>query len=351
MNTIPNVPLTDRTVWTRDDILARDDWRYVLSVAEIDDVDRALAHARGTGKDLVALTRDDFPLPVLTPAIAGWMKTIQRGAGFQNVAGLPAERYSVEELGWIHYGIGLHLGTTASQNAAGDLLGHVRDVGANANDRGVRLYKTNVELGFHSDGADIAALLCVRPSKFGGSNRLASCGALYNEFARRRPDLVEVLYRPFPFDRNNEQGEGEPPFFELPVCSNHDGNFRMFYIGWYIRHSQRHPEAPRLSAEQVQALDLIDEIASEPDFHFEFRMEPGEINYLKNSAALHMRTAFEDFEEPERKRHLLRLWLNAHGAWADGDAFVQQGIPVKEGVATDAGDIAASDAAGGTPAR
>ena len=46
-----------------------------------------------------------------------------------------------------------------------------------------------------------------------------------------------------------------------------------------------------------------------------------------------------DFAEPERKRHLVRLWLTAHGEWADGDAFVQQGIPKKEGVAADAEDI------------
>lgn len=69
-----------------------------------------------------------------------------------------------------------------------------------------------------------------------------------------------------------------------------------------------------------------------------------DIAYLKNSAALHMRMAFEDHEEPERKRHLIRMWLTAHGHWADGDAFVQQGIPVKEGVVSDADDIAAASA-------
>jgi ubiquinone/menaquinone biosynthesis C-methylase UbiE len=70
------------------------------------------------------------------------------------------------------------------------------------------------------------------------------------------------------------------------------------------------------------------------------RLEPGEVNYLKNNAVLHARSRFEDFEEPERKRHLVRLWLTAHGEWTDGDAFVQQGIPKKQGVESDAAALA-----------
>ena len=64
------------------------------------------------------------------------------------------------------------------------------------------------------------------------------------------------------------------------------------------------------------------------------------IQFLNNRVVLHARTEFVDFDEPERKRHLLRLWLTAHGEWADGDTFVQQGIPVKAGVASDAEEIA-----------
>ena len=88
---------------------------------------------------------------------------------------------------------------------------------------------------------------------------------------------------------------------------------------------------------KARCLGLIDEIAEDPAFHVEMRLEPGEVNYLKNNAVLHARTEYEDFEEPERKRHLVRLWLTAHGEWTDGDAFVQQGIPVKKGVVSDAG--------------
>jgi hypothetical protein len=344
MTEILNEPLKDATVWKSADIVLRSDWQHTLSSDELEDIHAALTHAKATGKPLTELTESDFPLDTLHPSIARWMHVLYRGAGFINVKGLPIDRYSEQDMEIIHWGIGTHMGTGVSQNAAGDLLSHIRDVGANPGDRGKRLYKTNIELGFHSDGSDIVALLCLKQSPWGGKSRLASCGAIYNEILRRRPDLIPILYQPFAWDRNNEQSEGEAPIFNLPICSYHEERFRLFYIGWYIRNAQRHAEAPRLSAEQVQLLDLIDEIALDPEFHFEFRLVPGEIAYLKNSAALHMRTAFEDHEEPERKRHLIRMWLTAHGHWADGDVFVQQGIPVKEGVVSDAADIAAANA-------
>ncbi len=344
MTAILNEPLKDATVWKSADVVERDDWLHNLNPGELDDIDAALTHAKSTGKAATELTQDDFPLETLLPSIARWMDVLYRGAGFINVKGLPVDRYSEQDLQIVHWGIGTHMGTGVSQNAAGDLLSHIRDVGANPGDRGKRLYKTNIELGFHSDGSDIVALVCLQQSPWGGKSRLASCGAIYNEILRRRPDLIPVLYEPFSWDRNDEQGEGEDPFFNLPICSYHDEHFRLFYIGWYIRHAQRHPEAPRLSAEQVQLLDLIDEIALDPEYHLEFRLAPGELAYLKNSAALHMRTAYEDHEDPARKRHLVRMWLTAHGQWADGDAFVQQGIPVKEGVVSDSADITASDA-------
>jgi hypothetical protein len=211
----------------------------------------------------------------------------------------------------------------------------VRDTGADPKDPSVRLYKTRVPLSFHSDGADLVGLLCIRQGRSGGENRLVSTATLYNELLRRRPALVPLLYRPFHWDRNEEQAEGEPRTFELPICRYAGGRLSFFYIGWYIRNAQRH-DIPRLTPDQTALLDLIDEIAGDPALHVEMRLEPGEINYLKNNAVLHARTAFEDHDEPARRRHLVRLWLTAHGDWADGDAFVRQGIPRKQGVASDA---------------
>ncbi len=34
------------------------------------------------------------------------------------------------------------------------------------------------------------------------------------------------------------------------------------------------------------------------------------MQFLHNHQTLHSRTAYEDYPEPERRRHLLRLWLS-----------------------------------------
>jgi TfdA family taurine catabolism dioxygenase TauD len=53
-------------------------------------------------------------------------------------------------------------------------------------------------------------------------------------------------------------------------------------------------------------------------------LQPGDIQLVHNHTILHDRTAFEDFPEPERKRHLLRLWLAPKGARTLPDVFVDR---------------------------
>jgi hypothetical protein len=329
-------PIDTPAVWTGAAMASRRDWVHVLTPGEVADLDRAVAFARAQEKPLEALTRGDFPLTALASAVERWLDQLEHGAGFLLVRGVPVDRYGERDATLAYWGLGLHLGTAVSQNAAGDRLGHVRDVGIRERDPSVRLYKTRERLGFHTDGADVIGLLCLRPAKSGGTSRIASSAAIYNEILRRRPDLVPVLYEPFPFDRNGEERPGEPPFFSLPLCRYADGWLRTFYIGWYIRDSQRHASAPRLRVAQREVIDLIDEIATDPAIHLDMDFRAGDIQWLKNSVILHARTEYEDFEEPERKRHLLRLWLTSHRAFADRDAQLNSGIPQKEGVRSDA---------------
>lgn len=329
-------PFEGACAWSRSDVADSADWSYELTAAEVAEVDAALAVAKASGKPMAELTRADFPLPSLARSIAAWLRELDQGRGFLLVRGLPVERYGDEDSALAYWGLGLHLGTPISQNAAGDLLGHVRDFGLERRDPSLRLYKTRERLGFHTDGADIIGLLCLRPAKSGGLSRIASSVAVFNEIVRRRPDLVSVLFEPFCFDRNDEQGPGEAPFFQLPLCFEIDGRLRTFYIGWYIRDAQRHPEAPRLTPQQSEVLDLIDAIASDPEFHLDMDLRPGDIQLLKNSTILHARTEFEDFPEPHRKRHLLRLWLNARADFSDGDELLRGGIPAREGAVSDA---------------
>jgi hypothetical protein len=342
-------PPATESAWTGPEVAARRDWIHELSPTEIDELDRAVAHARATGRSLAQLSRADFPLDGLARSVERWLDELDSGRGFLLVRGVPVERYGEADASLAYWGLGLHLGSAVSQNAAGDLLGHVRDAGIERRDPTLRLYRTREQLGFHTDGSDIVGLLCLRPAKSGGTSRIASSSAIYQEIRRRRPDLVPTLHEPFPFDRNGEEGPGEPPFFSLPICREADGALRTFYIGWYIRDSQRHPQAPRLTRAQREVIDLIDEIAADPAIHLDMDFRAGDIQWLKNAAILHARTEFEDHAEPERKRHLLRLWLTSRRAFADGDALLQSGITAKPGAVSDA--AAAGAAVGSVTAR
>ena len=336
MTEIRTTSIAAPAAWRSRELTSKRDWIHPLTTAGIRDLDRAVERARASGKPLAELRRSDFPLTTLAASVERWLDVLESGRGFLLVRGVPVERYGEQGATLAYWGLGLHLGTPVSQNAAGDLLGHVRDTGAAPSDPTVRLYKTHEQLGFHTDGADIIGLLCLRPAKSGGTSRIASSAAIYNEILRRRPDLVPALYEPFPFDRNGEERPGEPPYFSIPLCRHAHFALRTFYIGWYIRGSQRHASAPRLSPEQRAVIDLIDEIAADPAFHLDMEFVSGDIQWLKNSVTLHARTEFEDHPEPERKRHLLRLWLTSRRAFSDSDAFLNTGIPRKEGVSSDA---------------
>ena len=249
-----------------------------------------------------------------------------RVAGSSCCGGFPIDQLSPEATELAYIGLGLQLGIPVGQDADASLLGHVRDEGVTRTDPSVRFYRTRARQDFHADGSDLVGLLCLKRAKFGGQSRIASSLAIYNEILRRRPDLVDVLYQPMYWDRNDEQSSGQDPFFALSVFNDVAGIPRIFYIGWYIRDAQRHPQVPRLTDLQLEALDLIESIANDPEFYLEMDFEPGDIQLLANAKILHSREQYEDHDEADRRRHLLRLWLTAH-TFASVDTVLRGGIP------------------------
>ena len=90
-----------------------------------------------------------------------------------------------------------------------------------------------------------------------------------------------------------------------------DGRLRTFFIPWYIRESQQHAAAPRLSPAQAEVVAFIETAANDPVAWLDMNFRPGDIQFLSNGSVLHKRTEYEDWDDPARKRHLLRLWLAA----------------------------------------
>ena len=323
--TIPDSPISSAAAWLGSEQRKRSDWIYTLSGAEKAELDTAIGAYRRAPKSLSEISAAEYPLPVLGRAIAAWMRELDDGRGFMLVRGFPAADYSEDEAAFAYWIIGLQMGNPVPQNRKGEVLGHVRDDGADPNQAGIRLYRTRVKLDFHTDGADIIGLLCLNRAKSGGLSRIASSISVFNEVMRRRPDLAPLLFQDFIWDREADAGPGERPYFNFPICRFQDGRLGTLYIGWYIRNAQRFSEVPRLTPGQIELLDLIDSIANDPEFHLDMDFEPGDMQFLKNAVILHARTEYEDWPEPEKKRHLLRLWLT-NLTFKDGSAETRAGI-------------------------
>jgi hypothetical protein len=94
------------------------------------------------------------------------------------------------------------------------------------------------------------------------------------------------------------------------VFNPHDGKLSVLYSRLHIGSAQRFPEARRLTPEDYEALDMLQELARDPELRLDMNFMPGDVQILHNHTILHARTGYEDFPETERKRHLLRLWLS-----------------------------------------
>ena len=136
---------------------------------------------------------------------------------------------------------------------------------------------------------------------------------IYNEILERRPDLAPLMFEPLHWDWFRQDHNAPSRTYTSPIVSITDGVFSIYAGGLYVKTAQSYPEVPRLRPEQIELLDLFDEIAMEPGMALEMDFRPGDIQWLSNYAALHSRTGFVDWPEPQRRRHLLRLWLHRAG--------------------------------------
>lgn len=309
----PERLVTSEAAWRGDELARRGDWQVTLDRADIEELEAALAQARRTGKPLTGLTAQDFPLPRLGRRIAAWARTLATGRGVHVLRGIPVERYSQKDCERLFFGLGLHLGTPGAQNRNEELLGHVRSEGLSYQDPSVRGYRTSAALAYHCDFADVVGLFCLRPAKSGGTSRFVSSVTVWNELFLRRPDLAMRLFEPLEFDT---RGDGGLNFFPIAPCRYSAGQLRTCYHADYFRTAQQHRGARKLSPRDAELLDLYDEIAATPGLFLEMDFAPGDIQLLSNHTVLHARSDYVDYDEPERKRHLLRLWLSLPHAYA-----------------------------------
>ncbi len=296
--------------WTAADVADPAAWTYQLSEDDIDEVESALAIARAECRDVLDVRRDNFPLPGLAVVLGHITEELINGRGFQRISGLPVERLGFDNASWAYWGIGLHLGTPWPQNVKGHLLGDVKDQGKRLDDPTAR----GNELGgvaqpFHCDGSDLVGLMCLDPGVTGGESMIANAVTAHNLLVSSDPDLAEVLYEGLPYDFRGEQRKGGAPFYFVPAFSEHHGRLFVRYIPPYIKASQRHQDAPRLTDQQRAAMAKLDGFIEDPDNRVEMSFEVGDMQFVNNYHVLHGRRAYEDDVSSGRVRWLKRLWL------------------------------------------
>ncbi|MBT9456955.1 MAG: TauD/TfdA family dioxygenase [Burkholderiaceae bacterium] len=311
------------SAWFGPDMAARSD-EWLLHFTETELAEIASASLAYSEADIASMRREDFPLPTLGPRLQTVLAELLDGRGFVLLRGLPVQRWSLRQSAVAFYGLGLHLGRARPQNAQGHLLGHVKDLGLSSDDPRVRIYQTHERQTFHTDSSDIVGLLCLQTARSGGQSALVSSVTLYNELRRLRPDLAACLFQPLATDRRGEVPAGGKPFFEIPVFSWRAGMLSAIYQRQYIASAQRFDDAQRLDARTVEALDLFDALGNDPRLNFMMSLERGDLQFVHNHSLLHDRTAFEDWPEPERRRHLLRLWLAPESARPLPPVFAQR---------------------------
>ncbi|SEM50895.1 TauD/TfdA family dioxygenase [Streptacidiphilus jiangxiensis] len=292
-----------------------------LDAGHVRELEQALRVARQRDVPLLRLTHEDFPLPRTAALLRRLAKKLEHGRGFVLLKGLPVERLGTADVSTVFWCVGRHLGVAVSQNAAGHMLGHVMDTGRDLADPATRGYQTRAALPFHSDPADVTALLQLSAPRTGGRISLVSSGALHNAVLERRPDLAARLFRRHRLDRREEHEPGELPWHELPLAVWQDGRLSLRYDRLRLDSARRFRQEPRPQPADAELFDLLDDLAASPGFRHELQLEVGDVLLLNNHAVLHSREAFEDGPDPAHRRHLLRLWLTPHQPRSLPDAF------------------------------
>lgn len=240
-------------------------------------------------------------------------QALETGRGFAIVEGPAGKRLSPGDAQLLYWIVGHGLGRPFAQNVQGTLLYDVRDTGQDLA-KGARFSVTNYESSFHTDNSfgtdvlDYVGLLCLQTAKSGGRSQVLSGITVMNELAARAPEVLATLAQPFHVDRRGGIREGDTPTIQFPIIQSSGRELLFRYLRYWIEAGQDKVGQP-LSAAQRTALDTLDEFLRRPDLRVEFDLKPGDMYFINNRWILHNRTAFEDYPELERRRHLVRLWL------------------------------------------
>jgi hypothetical protein len=301
-------PVTGGALWSADELAARDDWIIRLGADALEDIATALDGVKRRRLAIEDITAADFPLPSVATRLSAIKGLLTDGPGLCLVRGLPVDRYERDDLSLILSGIGVYIGTTASQSSSGEMIVDVMDMSHTGDVR--RVYRSPRPQHLHTDSIDVTGLLCTRQAKTGGTSLLTSSLAVHNAILAERPDLMAALYRGYRHRRSGLGSTGEPPLsaHRIPVFGKRGENLTCYFnaipIGRALAGDNTEDDPAAL-----EAFEVFNTTAGEDGLMYQRMLEPGDLLFLNNRTVMHGRSAFEDFDEVDRKRLILRGWL------------------------------------------
>jgi alpha-ketoglutarate-dependent taurine dioxygenase len=307
--------ITGRTAWRRADV-AEADWKLPIPPAALAEIEAVVQSLRAHPVPTLLLTPGDFALDACRALMARVKAVLRDGVGFAVLDRLPVERFSKPESTAIYWLLSQLIERPVAQAYQGTMLYDVWDTGLDTGPR-TRADLTNDDLSWHTDYGfnhppPHLGLLVLATARSGGESGVASLHTGHNLLRERHPDLLARLYRPYVWNRQGEHPEADPICTSNPIFTVTDGQVRARYnrglqpIGYRL--VDREIDAPGMAA-----LNTLHDILSEPENQVEFVLAPGQIEYANNARVAHRRTTFEDWPEPARRRHLVRIFLRDEG--------------------------------------
>ncbi len=312
MGKILTSPVTESSAWTAKTLSADDAWIRVLKASEVAELESSTELVRARGLSPCEFGSDAFPLSGLAARLAAIRDELEYGRGFVLLRGLPVKRLDRDRLLLLYSGIAVHLGRVITQNSQGDRIGLVTDRGDDYDTTGIRGHGTRAAIRPHCDSSDLVGLLCVESAARGGESVIASATSIYNEILTHHPEYLEVLCRGF---RINLAGKGptgradELSRRRIPVFSYYQGRLSCRFNQKQIEDAALILGVP-LTALEREAIECVSTLALRPDIRLNMCFEPGDLQLLNNHCILHAREAYEDNPAAERRRLLLRIWIN-----------------------------------------
>jgi len=306
-----------KKAWVRADI-QRDDWFFRLSPACLSELRAILPELRLESEPVERIEADRFQIPACRELMNRVRAALDDGVRFAVVDRLPLDELSEKESEALYWILSSLLARPVQQKLTGTMIYKVHDTGKKAGPgSGVRPDQTNMDQFFHNDNSynttqpEYVALLCVRPARTGGISQVISFYTVHNELLRSHQRILPRLYQPFWFDRQKEYLPDEPEVISAPMFS-YDGRLRA-RLGLFQARSGYTLVGEPMDAEAVAAMDALKSTFANDALTFDFVMERGHIQYVNNLELCHRRTIFEDYDDAQEKRLLLRLWLRNAG--------------------------------------